>query len=150
MAGSSKYGEAHRITTGSTSAVLFITKMRLRDLTQLFRWSNHDDDDEDDDDRGRGQIVMTIPLADEDDHHCPTNQSMDNPNTPFRCPTGRELLVPLNQSLYVPGKIVDANKLLVDVGTGYFVEKSLKETKDYMERKVGWLGGVYLYCCLWR
>ena len=47
------------------------------------------------------------------------------------------MLVPLNQSLYVPGRVADANKLLVDIGTGYFVEKSLKETKEYLERKVG-------------
>lgn len=49
---------------------------------------------------------------------------------------GRQMLVPLNQSLYVPGKIVDADKLLVDIGTGYFVEKGLTQTKEYLDRKV--------------
>lgn len=35
----------------------------------------------------------------------------------------REILVPLTSSLYVPGKLADANKVLVDVGTGYYVER---------------------------
>ena len=32
------------------------------------------------------------------------------------------MLVPLTSSLYVPGMLDDANKVLVDVGTGYFIE----------------------------
>jgi prefoldin alpha subunit len=34
-----------------------------------------------------------------------------------------EILVPLTTSLYVKGRLVDREKVLVDVGTGYFVEK---------------------------
>lgn len=45
--------------------------------------------------------------------------------------------VPLTHSLYVPGKIVEADKMLVDVGTGYFVEKNPKKTAEFLERKVG-------------
>lgn len=32
------------------------------------------------------------------------------------------MLVPLTASLYVPGTLDDADKVLVDIGTGYFVE----------------------------
>ena len=35
---------------------------------------------------------------------------------------GKKLLVPLTASLYVPGTLDDAEKVLVDVGTGYFIE----------------------------
>ncbi|KAJ8612503.1 hypothetical protein CTAYLR_003688 [Chrysophaeum taylorii] len=49
---------------------------------------------------------------------------------------GRELLVPLTQSLYVPGKIVDAENVLVDIGTGYYVEKSVAAAKDLLDRRV--------------
>ena len=35
------------------------------------------------------------------------------------------MLVPLTASLYVPGTLDDADKVLVDVGTGYFIEVSL-------------------------
>jgi prefoldin alpha subunit len=36
---------------------------------------------------------------------------------------GKEILVPLTSSLYVPGMISDVKKVIVDVGTGYYVEK---------------------------
>ena len=44
-------------------------------------------------------------------------------------------MVPLTPSLYVPGTICDTNKVLLDVGTGYFVEKSLAKSKDFVDRK---------------
>lgn len=46
------------------------------------------------------------------------------------------LQVPLTQSLYVPGKIIEADKMLVDVGTGYYVEKNQEKTKEFLGRKV--------------
>jgi hypothetical protein len=36
---------------------------------------------------------------------------------------GAEVLVPLTSSLYVPGEIEQTQKVLLDIGTGYFVEK---------------------------
>ncbi len=36
---------------------------------------------------------------------------------------GKELLVPLTSSLYVPGKLTDVESVVVDVGTGYYVKK---------------------------
>lgn len=36
---------------------------------------------------------------------------------------GKTILVPLTNSLYVPGKLVDTEHVIVDVGTGYFVKK---------------------------
>jgi len=36
---------------------------------------------------------------------------------------GKSILVPLTSSLYVPGKLKNAGKVLVDVGTGYYIEK---------------------------
>jgi prefoldin alpha subunit len=49
---------------------------------------------------------------------------------------GKEVLVPLTESVYVPGKIRDPNKLLVELGTGFFAEKSSKEAKGFLERKL--------------
>uniref|UniRef100_J3N3K7 Prefoldin subunit 5 n=1 Tax=Oryza brachyantha TaxID=4533 RepID=J3N3K7_ORYBR len=37
---------------------------------------------------------------------------------------GKKMLVPLTASLYVPGTLDDSEKVLVDVGTGYFIEGS--------------------------
>ena len=37
---------------------------------------------------------------------------------------------------YVPGIISDTSEVLVDVGTGYFVNKSTSAAADFLERKV--------------
>lgn len=37
--------------------------------------------------------------------------------------TGAHILVPLTTSLYVPGTLADKEKVIVDVGTGFYVEK---------------------------
>ncbi|CAA2990934.1 probable prefoldin subunit 5 [Olea europaea subsp. europaea] len=44
-------------------------------------------------------------------------------------PQGKKMLVPLTASLYVPGSLDDADKVLVDVGTGYFIELVTKALK---------------------
>ncbi|XP_033625035.1 prefoldin subunit 5-like [Asterias rubens] len=49
---------------------------------------------------------------------------------------GKEILVPLTASLYVPGKLQDINNVLIDVGTGYYVEKTLPQAQEYFKRKV--------------
>ncbi|KAF3327957.1 putative prefoldin subunit 5 [Carex littledalei] len=54
-------------------------------------------------------------------------------------PQGKKILVPLTASLYVPGYLDDADNVLVDVGTGYFVEKTMAEGNDYCERKTSLL-----------
>ncbi|KAK2635700.1 hypothetical protein Ddye_030492 [Dipteronia dyeriana] len=54
-------------------------------------------------------------------------------------PHGSQMLVPLTASLYVPGTLHDADKVLIDIGTGYFVEKTMAEGKDYCERKINLL-----------
>ncbi|KAF2120970.1 Prefoldin subunit-domain-containing protein [Lophiotrema nucula] len=50
------------------------------------------------------------------------------------------LLVPLTSSLYVPGKLTSSTHVLIDVGTGYFVEKSTDDATNFYERKVQDLG----------
>ncbi|KAJ1436349.1 Prefoldin alpha-like [Sesbania bispinosa] len=54
-------------------------------------------------------------------------------------PQGAKILVPLTASLYVPATLHDSNNVLVDVGTGYFIEKTMAEGKDYCERKINLL-----------
>ncbi|XP_047338757.1 probable prefoldin subunit 5 [Impatiens glandulifera] len=58
-------------------------------------------------------------------------------------PQGKKMLVPLTASLYVQGTLDDADKVLVDVGTGYFIEKTMVEGKDYCERKISLLKSNY-------
>ncbi|CEG63799.1 Putative Prefoldin, alpha subunit [Rhizopus microsporus] len=48
----------------------------------------------------------------------------------------KTILVPLTSSLYVPGKLSDVNKVIVDVGTGYFIEKSVSDATTFYKDKV--------------
>lgn len=46
------------------------------------------------------------------------------------------LLIPLTSSLYLPGQIKDKKKFLVDIGTGYYVEKTEEEARKVYEGKI--------------
>jgi len=52
---------------------------------------------------------------------------------------GKDMLVPLTESLYVPGKIARTDKVLLDVGTGYFIEHDTEKGIDYCKRKVNFI-----------
>lgn len=54
--------------------------------------------------------------------------------------TGTPILVPLTTSLYVPGKLADTSKVLVDVGTGFYVEKSVPDAKSFYDEKTKDIG----------
>ncbi|QPG74654.1 hypothetical protein FOA43_001986 [Brettanomyces nanus] len=48
----------------------------------------------------------------------------------------QELMVPLTASLYLPGKIEDNDKFLIDVGTGYYVEKNSQEALEFFDGRL--------------
>eukprot|EP00270_Netrium_digitus_P014616 TRINITY_DN4999_c0_g1_i1.p1 TRINITY_DN4999_c0_g1~~TRINITY_DN4999_c0_g1_i1.p1 ORF type:complete len:167 (+),score=31.45 TRINITY_DN4999_c0_g1_i1:91-591(+) len=49
---------------------------------------------------------------------------------------GKSLMVPLTGSLYVEGQLQCTDRVLIDVGTGYYVEKSVGEGVDYCSRRI--------------
>lgn len=49
---------------------------------------------------------------------------------------GSDVLVPMTSSLYVRGKLSDANRVLVDIGTGYYVEVAPKYAEEHFGKKV--------------
>mmetsp|Transcript_38739 Transcript_38739/g.124181 ORF Transcript_38739/g.124181 Transcript_38739/m.124181 type:complete len:159 (-) Transcript_38739:56-532(-) len=49
---------------------------------------------------------------------------------------GQRMLVPLTQSLYVPGEVKDSDQVLVDIGTGYYLEKSAQGATDLIDRRL--------------
>eukprot|EP00539_Tryblionella_compressa_P001851 CAMPEP_0178737826 /NCGR_PEP_ID=MMETSP0744-20121128/3184_1 /TAXON_ID=913974 /ORGANISM="Nitzschia punctata, Strain CCMP561" /LENGTH=169 /DNA_ID=CAMNT_0020390399 /DNA_START=38 /DNA_END=547 /DNA_ORIENTATION=+ len=57
-------------------------------------------------------------------------------SSPTESSEGKEVMVPLTESVYVPGKLREPNKLLVDLGTGFYVEKSSKDTTEFLGRKL--------------
>ena len=46
------------------------------------------------------------------------------------------MLVPVTGSMYVRGETTPLDSLLVDVGTGYLIEKSFDEAKAFLDRKM--------------
>jgi len=92
-------------------------------------------------------------LDDEVQHLTSSYQNLRNAQQKFRdCVTSikngvaksvkdKPLLVPLTSSLYVPGKLTDAEHVLVDVGTGFYVEKSTDEAQKFYASKIEELGG---------
>ncbi|EDO15275.1 hypothetical protein Kpol_455p6 [Vanderwaltozyma polyspora DSM 70294] len=53
----------------------------------------------------------------------------------------QKILIPASSSLYIPGKIVDNQKFMVDIGTGYYVEKSAEEAIAFYTKKIEKLNG---------
>ena len=54
--------------------------------------------------------------------------------------TDKPILVPLTSSLYVPGKLVDSEHVLVDIGTGFYVEKTTADAQTFYNAKIEELG----------
>ncbi|KAL8781649.1 MAG: hypothetical protein Q9213_005914 [Squamulea squamosa] len=50
------------------------------------------------------------------------------------------ILVPLTPSLYVPGKLASTETVLVDIGTGFYVEKTPPAARQFYTTKVEDLG----------
>ena len=48
---------------------------------------------------------------------------------------GKEMMVPLTSSLYVPGRMDDNEKIMLEVGAGYFLEENVDKARAYCERK---------------
>ena len=49
---------------------------------------------------------------------------------------GTKMLVPVTSSLYVTGETTELDTVLVDVGTGYYLEKSIPEANGFLDRKI--------------
>ncbi|KAG5981936.1 hypothetical protein E4U43_006513 [Claviceps pusilla] len=54
--------------------------------------------------------------------------------------SSNSVLVPLTNSLYVKGEISNGETVLVDVGTGFLIEKKLKAARDFYNDKSTALG----------
>ena len=51
----------------------------------------------------------------------------------------KEILVPLTGSLYVPGKLISSDRVLIDIGTGYYIQKQVDEAKKYFNKKIAFM-----------
>ncbi|CAH8437925.1 unnamed protein product [Schistosoma turkestanicum] len=51
----------------------------------------------------------------------------------------RDILVPLTSTLCVPGRLSDASHVLVDIGTGYYVQMTVQEAENHFSRRVEYI-----------
>jgi len=49
---------------------------------------------------------------------------------------GKKVLIPLTSSLFVPATLGDVSSVMVDVGTGYYVNKSVQSAQEFTDRKI--------------
>ena len=49
---------------------------------------------------------------------------------------GNDILVPMTSSVYVPGVIAKNEMVLVDLGTGYYCEKTPAQAEEYFARRI--------------
>lgn len=54
---------------------------------------------------------------------------------------GKEVLVPVTRLMYVPGYVDDTKTVLVEIGCGYLVEKSIDDGKEYFSRRIEYIEG---------
>ncbi|PIO75631.1 prefoldin, alpha subunit [Teladorsagia circumcincta] len=48
---------------------------------------------------------------------------------------GHVALIPLSESMYIRAELHDPDRMLVEMGTGYFAEVSREKARDFFERK---------------
>ena len=60
-------------------------------------------------------------------------------HSPNRAPAGKEVLVPLTSSLYVPGVLDPRERVLVDIGTSFYVGKSAGDARALLAKKAALL-----------
>ena len=53
----------------------------------------------------------------------------------------KRIMVPLTSSLYVPGQLSNIETVLVEVGTGYYVEKQIPDAKTFIQSKIEMIQG---------
>lgn len=47
-----------------------------------------------------------------------------------------EILVPVTNSVFFPGRILSTSHVKIDIGTGVYIQKDIKRAKEYYDRKI--------------
>jgi len=49
---------------------------------------------------------------------------------------GQKMLVPMTDSLFVEGELADLENVTVEIGTGFFVKRTIPDAEDYLKRQI--------------
>lgn len=80
------------------------------------------------------KLTTTIQLT--NDTVLKTTQAREELKTFTSTPSGKTMLVPITESLYVTGKVCEENRPLIELGTGYFVETSVEKADAFFGRRI--------------
>eukprot|EP01053_Blabericola_migrator_P013521 Blabericola_migrator_1__13520@NODE_988_length_5794_cov_180_252314_g681_i0_p4_GENE_NODE_988_length_5794_cov_180_252314_g681_i0NODE_988_length_5794_cov_180_252314_g681_i0_p4_ORF_typecomplete_len151_score37_32Prefoldin/PF02996_17/1_2e21WEMBL/PF05701_11/15WEMBL/PF05701_11/0_099TLE_N/PF03920_15/0_027TLE_N/PF03920_15/5_6e02Mod_r/PF07200_13/0_78Prefoldin_2/PF01920_20/15Prefoldin_2/PF01920_20/1_1CLZ/PF16526_5/0_7CLZ/PF16526_5/5_1e02Sec34/PF04136_15/0_79Sec34/PF04136_15/1_3e02FlxA/PF14282_6/5_2FlxA/PF142 len=47
-----------------------------------------------------------------------------------------EMLVPMTESVYHPGRLLNKHRFIIDLGAGYYVERSYQANFDYLNKRI--------------
>lgn len=79
--------------------------------------------------------MLTASLAQRNEALQRLSASKENASVVAGMNNGDQVMVPLTGSIYVPGNISDVSKVLVDIGTGYYVEKTPAAAEKFFLRR---------------
>eukprot|EP00514_Thraustochytrium_sp_LLF1b_P004729 CAMPEP_0184511544 /NCGR_PEP_ID=MMETSP0198_2-20121128/2408_1 /TAXON_ID=1112570 /ORGANISM="Thraustochytrium sp., Strain LLF1b" /LENGTH=149 /DNA_ID=CAMNT_0026901517 /DNA_START=50 /DNA_END=499 /DNA_ORIENTATION=+ len=48
----------------------------------------------------------------------------------------QKMLVPMTQSLFIPGKLANTTHVTLEIGTGFFVKRTIPDAQAFCERKI--------------
>ncbi|NXL91650.1 PFD5 protein, partial [Alectura lathami] len=68
-----------------------------------------------------------------------SNEGKRDPRGVAPGPPASLLSLTTPRQMYVPGKLSDIERVLIDVGTGYYVEKTADDARDFFKRKIDFL-----------
>jgi len=52
------------------------------------------------------------------------------------------MLVPMSNSIFVPGKLASTRQVTVEIGTGFYVKRSIEDGRAYVKRRIETLEAV--------
>ena len=111
-------------TNQSKQQVVDLTKLNIEQLTSLQQRFEEE----------RNYLVESFRQLQtaigryQDTQQCLGSVSQEN--------AGKDVLIPVTGSMFVPGKIGDIDSVIIDIGTGYYVKHQVKDAVGFTDRRI--------------
>jgi prefoldin alpha subunit len=128
-------GAATATTEGTSSTTISLDDLSLEQLDQLKQREEHRLNALSVRYQQLRSVSARLSASQSAVHELPKKNNTTDDNGVVVVPAV-EAFVPLTESVYVPAMHDPDSPLLVDLGTGYYVEKSHQETMEFLDRKI--------------
>jgi prefoldin alpha subunit len=129
-------GAATATTEGTSSTTISLDDLSLEQLDQLKQREEHRLNALSVRYQQLRSVSARLSASQSAVHELPKKNNTTDDNGVVVVPAVVEAFVPLTESVYVPAMHDPDSPLLVDLGTGYYVEKSHQETMEFLDRKI--------------